>query len=175
MTTDKIKITMSERRPLSISPEEWPLIARADRHDGKVESQANHRWSIRVRQHADGRRLVYGYLREGNGGVPAGWRGADGGFLVAAGDEDGTVRAIRRIAGIIDDDKMADECIADLPEETLDEPGPPAIITMPRAGALRLLRLLDCVATSGPTGIDPQYATELRAVADELADIVGGR
>jgi hypothetical protein len=113
----KLKITMSERRPLSIVADEWPVIARSDRHDGAVACQANHEWAIRVRQHADGRRLIYGWLTSGNGGVPAGWRGAEGGFLVAAGDEDETIRAIRRIGGIIDDDRMADECIASLPAE----------------------------------------------------------
>jgi hypothetical protein len=139
----KIKIAMSERRPLSIDPEQWPLIARADRHDGKVACQANHEWSIRVREHSDGRRIVYGYLRSGNGGTYAGWRGAEGGFLVPssdtpryrddtlagrpvklidsyAPDESETVRAIRRVGGIIDDDRLADECIADLPAETIE-------------------------------------------------------
>ena len=118
-TSEKIKIPMSERRPLSIVKADWPLIASADRHDGQVECQANHLWTIRVREHADGRRLVYGWVREGNGGVYAGWRGAEGGFLVEAGDEAETIRAIRRIGGIIDDDRLADECIADLPAEDL--------------------------------------------------------
>ena len=132
MTTDKIKITMSERRPLTIVKADWPLIAHANRHDGAVEVQANHEWAIRVREHADGRRLVYGWLTSGNGGVPAGWRGAEGGFLVSplpgpdvegkrvgVPDEDETIRAIRRVGGIIDDDTFADECIADLPAEEI--------------------------------------------------------
>ena len=131
-TIDKLKITMSERRPLTIVKADWPLIAHADRHDGAVKVQANHEWTIRVREHADGRRLVYGWLTSGNGGVPAGWRGAEGGFLVSplpgpdvdgkrvgVPDEDETIRAIRRVGGIIDDDTLADECIADLPAEDL--------------------------------------------------------
>jgi hypothetical protein len=130
MTTDKLKITMSERRPLTIVKADWPLIARADRHDGAVECQANHEWRIAVREHADGRRLVYGWLTRGNGGVPIHWRGSEGGFLVSpipgpdvegthvgVPDDEETVRAIRRVGGIIDDDKLADECIADLPAE----------------------------------------------------------
>jgi hypothetical protein len=116
-TNEKLTITMSERRPISIVKADWPLVARADRHDGAVECQANHAWSIRVREHADGRRIVYGYLRAGNGGVPIGWRGAAGGFLIAAGDDDETVRAIRRVGGIVDDAALADTCIADLPAE----------------------------------------------------------
>lgn len=114
---EKLKITMSERRPLTIVKAEWPLIARADRHDGAVEVQANHKWTIRVCEHADGRRIVYGWLISGNGGVPMGWRGAEGGFLIAAGDEDETIRAIRRVGGIIGDDTLADECIGDMPAE----------------------------------------------------------
>jgi hypothetical protein len=124
MTT--ITITMSERRPLKIDSEEWPVVAEASRHSGAVKSQANQEWFIKVRQHADGRRLVYGRLQPGDGGVPAGWRGAAGGFLVEASErgkdnpnEDETVRAIRRVAGIVDDDALADECIGDLPAEEI--------------------------------------------------------
>lgn len=117
-TTDKILITMSERRPLSVVREEWPIIARADWHDGKVESQANTIRKIRVRQHADGRRIVYGLQEAGEGGQYAGTRNPEGGFLIGIGeDEDETVRAIRRVAGIIGDDDLGSECIASLPPE----------------------------------------------------------
>ena len=124
MTTEikKIKITLSERRPLTIVESEWPVIATAFRHDGAVESQANHEWMISVREHADGRRLVYGWLQAGNGGVHAGWRGAEGGFLVSPDDgpdEQETVRAIRRVAGIVGDDALGNECIGDLPAEAV--------------------------------------------------------
>ena len=130
-TNDKLQITMSERRPLTIVKADWPIIATAFRHDGQVECQANHEWMISVREHRDGRRIVYGYLRAGNGGVPAGWRGAAGGFLVApteecrdinsgplshVPDDDETVRAIRRVGGIVIDE-LAEECIANLPAE----------------------------------------------------------
>lgn len=126
-TTKKITIAMSERAPLKIDPEIWPLIASAKAHDGQVECQANRVRVINVREHADGRRIVYGYLARGNGGMPAGWRGAQGGFLISADDraayseayEIETIRAIRRVAGIIDDDQLGDECIADLPAEEL--------------------------------------------------------
>jgi hypothetical protein len=120
MTTanDKIRITMSERRPLSITRADWPIIAHADWHDGQVECQANNVRKIRVREHADGRRIVYGMQEAGDGGQHAGTRNPEGGFLLEAGaSEDETVRAIRRVAGIIGDAELADECIATLPTE----------------------------------------------------------
>lgn len=117
----KIAVTMSERAPLKLDPELWPLIASADTHDGQVECQANREWAIKVREHEDGRRIVYGWVRRGNGGMPIGYRGASGGYLVEAGASAGeeTIRAIRRVAGIIGDDALGDECIADLPAEEL--------------------------------------------------------
>jgi len=119
-----ITVAMSDRAPVRIDPELWPRIAGASRHDGQVECQANHVWYIRVRQHDDGRRLVYGELDSGSGGVHIGWRGASAGFLVDAidgrPDTAETVRAIRRVAGVIDDAQLGDECIADLPAERLD-------------------------------------------------------
>lgn len=124
MTTEKkkkIAVTMSERAPLKLDPDLWPLIASASTHDGQVECQANREWAIKVREHEDGRRVVYGWVQRGNGGMPIGYRGASGGYLVEAGAnaEEETIRAIRRVAGIIGDDSMGDECIGDLPAQEL--------------------------------------------------------
>lgn len=137
--TKTLTITMSERRPLKIDPELWPVIADAKRHDNAIKSQANNVWTIRVREHADGRRLVYGSHEAGQGGQYAGFRERHAGYLVdvdtvveghgspadmrrayAARDakrDDETIRAIRRVGGVIDDDQLAAECIADLPAE----------------------------------------------------------
>ena len=117
----KIAVTMSERAPIKLDHDLWPLIASADTHDGQVECQANREWAIKVREHEDGRRVVYGWVQRGNGGMPIGYRGASGGYLVEAGANAGeeTIRAIRRVAGIIGDDQLGDECIADLPAEEL--------------------------------------------------------
>lgn len=119
MDVTKIAIVMSERRPISIVEADWPVVARVEQHDGEVRSNANRIQMICVRQHADGRRIVYGRLYAGWGGMPAGWRGADAGFMVDAwhvGDDE-TLRAIRRVAGIIGDASLADQCIAELPGE----------------------------------------------------------
>jgi hypothetical protein len=122
-TTKTIKITLSERRPVTIALQDWPTIATAEAHDGKVFSQANTEWAIQVVEHADGRRIVYGWRQAGTGGQYAGWRGADGGYIVEAvdgkPDEAETVRAIRRVGGVIGRDDLAAECIGDLPAEAI--------------------------------------------------------
>jgi hypothetical protein len=115
MTTEskKIIITLSERAPVSVLTADWPIIAKSDWHDGKVECQANRRAEIRVREHADGRRIVYGWLTTQ-------WQGERdqyAGFLLDKGDD--AVRAIRRVAGAIGRHEVADECIADLPAEAI--------------------------------------------------------
>jgi hypothetical protein len=137
-TNNKIKVTLSDASPVSIDPEQWPVVASASRHDdGKVKSQANTEWRIIVREHDDGRRLVYGSVRAGQGGQYVGWRDTEAGYLVsvdaqigghgspedmrrghAARDakrEEETIRAIRRVAGAIGEDQLGAECIGDLP------------------------------------------------------------
>jgi len=161
----KLTITMSERRPLSVVEEDWPIIARADDHDGQVECQANHVRTIRVREHEDGRRIVYGWLSAGRGGVPAGWRGASGGFLVTGEDE--TVRAIRRIGGIIGDDKLADECIADMPAEDLDKPAgataPDTVHAVSKTALARMLALLTVAMDHCPAELQDEIRAAIAA------------
>lgn len=127
----KITVRLSEAPPVTLDLAKWPRIARASDHDGKVECQANTEWYITVRQHADGRRLVYGAQEPGNGGQFAGTRNPFAGYLLtpAGLGEPGymvtehsaddfmtqTIRAIRRVAGVIGRDDLGAECIADLP------------------------------------------------------------
>ena len=63
-THDTLTITLSRRHPVTITKGDWPVIASAfDRdHDGTIEEQANRReaWRLTVRQHTDGRAIVYG-------------------------------------------------------------------------------------------------------------------
>jgi hypothetical protein len=155
----KIKIAMSGRRPIRIVENEWPLIAGASRasHDG------NREWRIRVLEHEDGRRIVYGWSHAIGQDVPYGWRRRAGGFLVVAGDEEGTVRAIRRVARIIDDEALFDECVADLPAQDVDAVAIPAAaeICLPRESAMRLLALLNRMVMFD--GINEIFANELRA------------
>lgn len=118
---EKIEIRMSKRAPISIDPNEWPVIASSIWHDGHVEVQANNIRKIKVREHKNGRRIVYGFQHAGNGGQFAGTRNPFGGFLIEAidghPDEAETIRTIERIGEIVGDDDLANECIADMPLE----------------------------------------------------------
>lgn len=118
-TNDKkiITITMSDRPPVTIVAEDWPRVASV--------SQVNERAYIRVCEHADGRRIVYGARS-----LAKRVHGKFSGFLVNAKIHDSsgdasvpdsveTVRAIRRVAGVLDMPGLADECIAELPAEVL--------------------------------------------------------
>lgn len=133
-TTNRLRIVMSETAPVCIDPTVWRKIALAKRHDGAVECQANTEWFIAVREHEDGRRLVYGVQDAGGGGQYAGYCTKRAGYLVkiagVGGEgcayaarfktrEEETIRAIRRVAGVIEDDQLADECIGDLPATEL--------------------------------------------------------
>lgn len=119
MTDDnRLEITLSERRPISIARSEWPVIARATWFSGEHECQANEIAFIKVRQHADGRAIVYGRLYCGPGGVPYDWNGEECGFLLDASKfYDDIVRAIRRCAGIVG--HCGNDCVASLPAEVL--------------------------------------------------------
>lgn len=122
-TTKNIKITLSDRRPVSIDPEKWPIAASVSDHDGQVKCQANTIWYIKVRENEDGRRVVYGAKDAGDGGQHMGFRGTYGGFLIdkleSGQNEEETIRAIRRVAGMIERDDLGAECIGDLPATEL--------------------------------------------------------
>ncbi len=129
--TKKIKVTLSDASPVTIDPELWPIIASADWFNGQHDFQANYTRRIVVREHEDGRRLVYGSYDRGPGGARIEFRGAEAGYLL---DDDGygsdeprlkkakeeqTIRAIRRVAGAIGDDELGAECIGDLPAQEI--------------------------------------------------------
>ena len=106
-------ITLTDRAPVKIVESDWPVIASAKDHDGQVECQANESWSIRVRQHADGRALVYAVY-------DTSWQGrsgARGGELLERGAD--LAAAIRRVGERCQCEQIVDECIADLPAEEL--------------------------------------------------------
>ena len=121
-TTEKkrITVTLTGRPPVRIDPQEWGTIASACTHDGAIEVQANHEWLLRVRQHDDGRTLVYGWERAGNGGVRAGYQPAYAGELLEATPTGAEIAAaIARVAGDCRCEELVGECVADLPAEDL--------------------------------------------------------
>lgn len=121
-TTKARTITLTDRPPVTIREDQWPIIATGDWGDSPngIRSQSNREATIRVREHEDGRRIVYGvYSSQWQGE-----RGAKAGVLIAADggkpDTDATIRAIHDVATSIDaPSSCARECIADLPAEEL--------------------------------------------------------
>jgi hypothetical protein len=129
MDTTKTKrrtITLTDRRPVSIVESEWPVIAKAtgdsyasadySRHQQALGRGELDEYAIRVRQHADGRAIVYAVFS-----AASAWTGsqdAKGGELLPTGAD--LAAAIRRVGedcGI--PDAVIRECIADLPAENL--------------------------------------------------------
>ena len=60
----KLTITLTDRPPVKITEADWPVIADGSWKDwdNTYEFQANRTWAawLKVRQHADGRTIVYG-------------------------------------------------------------------------------------------------------------------
>jgi len=127
-------IALTDRPPVRIREDAWPVIAhgRYRNHDNQYEFQANRRWraDVRVRQHADGRAIVYGVYEYET--AYQGERGFNArvGELVAPGGD--LVEAIRRVGASIGEaadvagrdyrahiDEAVRGCIADLPAEDL--------------------------------------------------------
>jgi hypothetical protein len=112
-------ITLTDRAPVRVCEDRWPVIASARRHDGLIESEANHLWHLTVRQHSDGRAVVYGSETPGGGGVHRGYEEARAGELVDSGVDLAVV--IRRVGESSRcSEAMIAECIAELPAVDLE-------------------------------------------------------
>ena len=108
---------------------EWPVVARADGDSGPSDYAQRQQalaggeydeYRIRVRQHADGRAIVYAVMSAAYAGwhQPAGGEDWRGGEQLASGDD--LAAAIRRVgeaAGL--PDAIIRACIASLPAEVL--------------------------------------------------------
>lgn len=128
-TTKTRTITMTDRPPVRIREDEWPTIAVGSDawHDGEIRAQANRTrtaW-IRVRQHADGRAVVYGYYDYSSHFQGERDETVRAGYLIAPGKD--LAATIRRVEATLVGDgadeamtaRVAAECIADLPAEDL--------------------------------------------------------
>lgn len=110
-------ITLTGRPPVTIIETDWPVTAHGYWHDSKngIEHDWTRRADIRVRQHADGRAIVYGTRRT----KWQGERDLAAGELLTGTDTAALIAAIRRVAVAIGHDELAQETIADLPPETI--------------------------------------------------------
>lgn len=124
----RITIPLTDRRPVSISEDEWPLIVRVSgdsceirdpaRHDQAVEQGQADTYEMEVRQHADGRTLVYGRFDE------AQWSESDhpgpshaGGLVEPGGD---VVTEIRNVGDkLYLSQTLIADCIAGLTPQEL--------------------------------------------------------
>jgi hypothetical protein len=114
-------ITLTGRPPVKIYEDEWPVIATASDRPGSfvngtpVPDYETDSLSLRVRQHEDGRVLVYGVLD-----AATAWTGSRdwrGGVLLERGqDIAAAILAVARDGGLQD---LAAECVADLPAEEI--------------------------------------------------------
>jgi hypothetical protein len=113
----KLTITLTGRAPVMIDKEKWPEIASSKDWDNQHECQANRTWKLTVRQHEDGRAIVYGVYRSQFQGEAV----KRGGELLdtnrpGTGTEPDIPGAITRVAEYLGFDQgLADRCIADLP------------------------------------------------------------
>jgi len=110
-------ITLTDRAPVEIIDGDWPIIAESRAHDGMIAVQANRRWWMKIRQHADGRVIVYGaYLTQHQGEVDR----RDGEVLAATSRSSTLVATIRQVGQSLGaPSSLVRELIADLPAEPL--------------------------------------------------------
>ena len=128
MTTSKTTesktriITLTGRAPVKISEDAWPLLAYATGDSWTGNDYARHNqasaqgeldeYSIRVRQHQDGRAIVYAVFDAAS--VWTHNESRKGGELLESGAD--IVAAIRRVGEDCQiPDSVIRECIADLP------------------------------------------------------------
>ncbi len=139
----KLTITLTGRPPVSIVKEAWPIVASGEdkEWDNQYEFQANRtaKWKLIVRQHGDGRTIVYAIHTYGSQYQGESARDIRGGELLTVtgadaeriGDTGPIVEAISRVAREIEDrmpegqwstgvfPRLAHECIGNLPATEL--------------------------------------------------------
>lgn len=118
-------ITLTDRAPIKIDEEAWPIVATGDAHSGQYDFQAFDAAWIKVRRHEDGRTLVYGGAGDGDGGGRPERENRRAGYLLP--DPTRTTDAIQDVVSDLSETAHCDglaeragrECTADLPAEEL--------------------------------------------------------
>lgn len=126
-------ITLTGRAPVRIDENDWPVIARASGDtcgitDPVLREQALQRgeadeYALRVRQHSDGRTIVYGTYTVGLNRQHDGLTHA--GYVLMPGFlEDPSAEALSRVIGKVGKElgvpaQLIADCIADLPAEEI--------------------------------------------------------
>lgn len=136
----KLTVTLTGRAPVKITKEDWPVIAQAadKEFDNQHEFQANRKasWKLIVRQHRDGRTIVYGIYDYDSHYQDESGSNIRGGELLTVtganedriGDAEQIIAAIQRVGAELEDripdgpswgkgyfPRLIHECIADLP------------------------------------------------------------
>lgn len=114
-------ITMSGRLPVRIKEQDWPIVASAQLSDARPGHNWTRKVEMYVRQHADGRRLVYGTCRSTIDGEPH----KRGGELLDPGDDlvhmaNEMAKALGYKAPDYTPEDLANALLADMPAEPLD-------------------------------------------------------
>jgi hypothetical protein len=118
-------ITLTDRAPVKIDEEKWPVIAFGDASSGQYDFQAFDKAWLKVRRHEDGRTIVYGGAGDGDGGGRPERETRRGGYLLPS--PDGTPGAIQDLVDTLSDTSYCEglaewagrECLANLPAEEL--------------------------------------------------------
>jgi len=113
-------IRLTDRRPIRIKDENWPVIASVSSWDGQYESQAFKKWKIFVRsfycrqKNNEQRYIVYGWY-------DSAWQGDDSitsGYVID--NEKDLISTIKLVCSEIGDESLARSCINDLPSEEIE-------------------------------------------------------
>ena len=116
MAPDQLTVTLTARPPVKITKDSWPIIASSRDWEGEHEFQSFRKWKLFVRQHEDGRAIVYGIFDSNYRG-----EGRRGGELLGPGED--ICAAIQRVGEYLGfQQSLMDDCIADLPAVDIDEP-----------------------------------------------------
>ena len=126
MTSEKLTITLTGRAPVTITKAAWPVVASASgdsygshdyaRHQQALAQGECDRYRLTVRQHGDGRSIVYGVFD-----AASAWTHSEdrrGGELLATGAD--VADAIRRVGEECQlPGSVIRECTASLPAEEI--------------------------------------------------------